>query len=182
MLKKILTGALVCVMCCTTAIPSFATTVEPQANETQIIIEDSGTYRAVPPVSVICRLENVKATGKPSGSGPWKVGPRATGSSGGNVGKQVTDTFSVTISNSSEITNDVFKSTFGCSLTKGKELTSTCSANVGVGKTVQIYYRALYQTYTADKVMYKVVPGTKTQELSREKITVKIPVDIDFKW
>ena len=49
------------------------------------------------------------------------------------------------------------------------------------GKKAKIMYRGKYQVYTADQVLYRTLTGKPTQELNREKITMYIPVDIDFK-
>ena len=157
------------------SISSFASVVEK---------ENSLSPSYIPPGANYVQFENKRKDGKPRGRGSWRQGPQVkTPSTSGSISKVITDTFTVTGSVSAGIPNDYLYNNFQVSFTRGKSITSTCVANVGVGKTISIKYRSLYQPYKIDKVVYRIIPGGGSrQEISRTTITVYVPVDIEFKW
>lgn len=80
------------------------------------------------------------------------------------------------------MTDETFEAAFGISLDKSHTFVSSCTVDVLPGKTIRIKYRGLYLFYTADLVRYRVIGGSVMQEIGRRKTTVRIPVDIEFKW
>lgn len=157
------------------SISSFASVVEK---------ENSLSPSYMPPVTNYVQFENKRKSGYPIGMGSWRQGPRVTApSTSGTISKMITATFTATGSMSAGIPNDYLYNNFQVSFTRGKSITSTCVANVGAGRTVNIRYRSLYQPYKIDKVTYRMVPGGGTRkEISRKTVTVYIPVDIEFRW
>lgn len=142
------------------------------------------TVRMAPPGVVIWYdLENVEENGEPRGYGSWKSGPAArAGSSGGTITKTIEKSFKASISAKGGLTNEAFEAIFNISLNQEETFTSSCTVEVPPGKTIYIKYRGLYQFYTADLVRYRVIGGSVMQEIGRRKTTIRIPVDIEFKW
>ena len=174
MIKKIVTTFLIIAMVCGVPLSVFAasenTTTSEQAVSPQAI---ASTYE----------LENVrKVSSAVSYGSSWLTGPKATGSTGGSISQSVSHSFSVVTSANITVEAKKFKAQLGFGVTDTFNITSTCSANVGAGKTVQIYYRGLYDLYTADQVLYQVGPGVPYHEVSRKSVKIYKPVNMEFKW
>ena len=163
------------------AVDSEVVTTSTQAADSEVV---TTSEQVVEPMAIAStyELENVTKISSGVGYGSWRTGPKATGSTGGTISKSISDSFGLSISTTINATSNEFSSAFGFSISYSKNFTSTCSANVPAGTTVQIYYRGLYDVYTADQVLYQVGPGVPYHEVSRKSVKVYKPVDMEFKW
>lgn len=135
-----------------------------------------------PTPSTIYKIENIKK-GSIQGRGAWKEGPTfdASVGPGGQATKEFSYGFSIEASANVSASDGVLTAAFGYTVGQNVSVSSSCTINVPTGKKAKIMYRGKYQVYTADQVLYRTLTGKPTQELNREKITMYIPVDIDFK-